>query len=105
MCPSRDAQSGIDFCLPGAGIASTSSIAQLPRLTRGVSDCVSGDERAMRVNRPGLRDQARMFTARAITSPTVTNDSSACASMASLARPDRGIVSVGLNAVELVKLT
>jgi hypothetical protein len=71
----------------------------LPSVDVASSGSASGDERAVRA------DQARMFTARATTSPTVTNDSRAWASIAIFARPDSGIASVGLNAVEFVKLT
>ena len=45
----------------------------------------------------------RMFTARPATITTVVIEASASRSMSSLARTVRGIVSVGLNAVALVK--
>ncbi len=44
----------------------------------------------------------RMFTARAITSATVPNDTSDCDSISNLAQRLRGSVSVGLNAIALV---
>ena len=46
--------------------------------------------------------QLRMFTARAVTSTTSTNDESDCTDISSLAQPEMGIVSVGLKAVAFV---
>ena len=43
-----------------------------------------------------------MFTARAVTSTTSTNDESDCTDISSLAEPVMGIVSVGLKAVAFV---
>ena len=48
---------------------------------------------------------ARMLTARATTSPTVTSAVSACAAISSLAARLSGIASVGLNAVAFVNDT
>ena len=45
----------------------------------------------------------RMLTARATTRATVTTETAAWAVMAIFAHRDSGIVSVGLNAVALVK--
>ncbi len=47
--------------------------------------------------------QPRMFTAREITTATVTNDASDCSIINNLAQAVSGIVSVGLKAVALVK--
>jgi hypothetical protein len=46
-----------------------------------------------------------MFTARATTSRTVTDDTVASVSIKLFANRVSGIVSVGLNAIELVKET
>ena len=53
----------------------------------------------------GHRAQDRMLTARATTSPTVTNDTSDCAPISHFAVGVSGIVSVGLNAVAFVSET
>ena len=45
-----------------------------------------------------------MFTARAMISPRTTNEIKACAPMVSLAQWRSGMTSVGLNAVEFVRL-
>jgi DNA-binding CsgD family transcriptional regulator len=45
----------------------------------------------------------KMLTARAMTSPRMTREAVACRVMAALAHRARGITSVGLNAVALVK--
>ena len=47
-------------------------------------------------------DYLRMLTARAMTSATVISDTADCASMVSFAHRERGITSVGLNAVAFV---
>jgi hypothetical protein len=52
-----------------------------------------------------LSPQARMLTARATTSPMVSSEARAWIVISTLAIRDRGIVSVGLNAVALVKDT
>jgi hypothetical protein len=44
----------------------------------------------------------RMFTARAITRPTVTSETSDCSPMVLFAAGESGDVSVGLNAVAFV---
>jgi hypothetical protein len=58
-----------------------------------------------RVHRGDLAQPVRMFTARATTSPTVTSEVRAWALISHLAMGVSGIVSVGLNAVALVKET
>ena len=50
----------------------------------------------------GWVDYLRMFTARAITNPTVTSDTADWVSMVILAHRVKGSVSVGLNAVAFV---
>lgn len=54
---------------------------------------------------PARRDYLRMFTARAMTSAAVTNETDACSIIANFAHRDNGIVSVGLKAVALVNDT
>ena len=54
----------------------------------------------------GARGQvANELTARAMTSPTIVNEISACDAIATLAQWAIGIVSVGLNALAVVKAT
>ena len=48
-------------------------------------------------------DQVNTFTARAMTRPRISSDTSAWTVMAILAHGASGIASVGLNAVALVK--
>ena len=50
-------------------------------------------------------DQLRMLTARAATIATVTSDATACKPIRLFAMRVSGMVSVGLNAVALVRLT
>jgi hypothetical protein len=45
----------------------------------------------------------KMLTARAITRPMITSDTSDCSAIVSFAHPAMGITSVGLNAVLLVR--
>ncbi|MER5527772.1 hypothetical protein ABT075_24840 [Streptomyces sp. NPDC002677] len=47
--------------------------------------------------------QCRMFTARATTRTAVTRETEDCSVIGILAQRDKGITSVGLKAVELVK--
>ncbi len=51
---------------------------------------------------PELRVQLRMFTAREITTATVTSEASDCTMNSDLAQAVNGMVSVGLNAVAFV---
>ena len=51
------------------------------------------------------RRQRRMLTARATMSAPTASDTEACSIIASFDQRDSGIVSVGLNAVALVKAT
>ena len=63
---------------------------------------LASEKRRLSEARSGPTAHLRMLTARAITSATVTSETSDWASMVSFAHRDNGMTSVGLNAVALV---
>ena len=73
----------------------------------GWYDHADGGVRNPRAHPPTTPEgvQLRMFTARDATTATVRSEAVDCTPMSSFAIAVRGIVSVGLNAVALVKLT
>ena len=62
----------------------------------------SGDPRLALIPAAAPRAQLRMFTAREMTTATVSNDASDCTIISTFAQAVSGIVSVGLKAVALV---
>jgi hypothetical protein len=70
---------------------------------RMASDGSGTDRACLLIRGPDLGSHRKMLTARAITSPRMNREVTACTVMAALAQRASGITSVGLNAVALVK--